>query len=736
MQGAKDIITGMSRFAEPMAGREKTLFDAVLDAPRVVPFSDLQTIWSRLGAVVRAERSKPDADLQSIARLNQLRTAVSNNISGAAEQVAQQQAQAVAAGTMAPEDTLAARLAGKEASWDNEAGAQNVRTVLDTAKTGTGPSVGRVDLPEAQGGSGGVSVVPGAGGPQGRGLGNAPGGPSVPGEAPPAQALVPNFDSDAAARYRAANASYAQGVQTFGTGPVGAVLRPGPNGTPFKVADSAVAGKFFNSTDHAGEDVQALLNAVGSRPEAVAALQDFAASDLLKTAGRPDGTLDPIKADKWVAQHQDALAPFPELAGKIGTATDAQRAVAGVADNVSTNTAAAQQLVDDAMAARAQATKQAQRFTAAKFIGADPVQVIGNVIGSPQDAQKMARWAALDPTGDATTGLQRATIENLQKRFLTGSPNAEEFRRAPFQNFLRQNRDGLTTILGDDRVGLLDKLSQDLDRTNPNAGGSGAAPAPQNSAGGSGHGGSIPSMLAGLLTEHLTNNLFASAAAAGATKMVGAFRAKGLSTVDQIVTEALLNPQIGQTLLRRYSPKEQALAAPTLAKRIMALDLTREPKDSDGPPARSLGAAASSPKPDVVVANSRYTGLSPGTARVKAWEDALRDLRGSYTNIDTGWDIDLSRAGISKSLSGDGSKVRAEIVANLPDLIRNATLDQSGPDYRAQPGTQAMHRMVVPFQLDGRLNNVQLTIREYTDGRKAHYAVDHFEVGQGEGPSR
>ena len=72
-----------------------------------------------------------------------------------------------------------------------------------------------------------------------------------------------------------------------------------------------------------------------------------------------------------------------------------------------------------------------------------------------------------------------------------------------------------------------------------------------------------------------------------------------------------------------------------------------------------------------VEATSRYRHLHPREARVQAQRDALDTIRGSHRNDDTGWDIEVSRRGIKKSLSGEQeARVRAEIVANLPALLR------------------------------------------------------------------
>ena len=130
----------------------------------------------------------------------------------------------------------------------------------------------------------------------------------------------------------------------------------------------------------------------------------------------------------------------------------------------------------------------------------------------------------------------------------------------------------------------------------------------------------------------------------------------------------------------------------------------------------------------VVEATSRYRHLTPRNARAQARRDANRQIRGAYRNEDTGWDIEVTRQGISKSLAGDDSAVRAEITANLPALLHNAVHTESGSDTRVRQDVRWVHHFWVPFRLDGRLNRVKLTVREFTDGTKRHYAVDFVEI--------
>lgn len=701
---AKSIAGEMNKYDEPMGDREASIFSAAAQMPQTVPYSDIQAIFTRLKTAIRTGRASAGTDPQSLRRMGMLADAMADTIATGADRVATEQAPAVAAGTLAPDQSLAGRLASWRDQWYDQKNAPAIAATTNEGTSGESPVTGFVG--NAGGGSGSIPGVGGTEGTTGGGFGGVTGSPGIqnkfstpvksptdemlariqanpgydwglritenphkigetlppsrvwndgvptndllsgtsvvqikqptqegisqalsdagvgapgrngsyfgknvalvrgdyvgPGEdhgealfknaspvaifqksgegaesliAPSAtNPLTPNFDEGAAGRIGAANTFYRDYKQTFGTGATGQVLRPGPNGTPFTVPDSAVAAKFFNAGAHPAEDVQSFITAAGGRSDASAMLQDYAASDLLKSVRRPDGTLDPTKIARWASQHQDALAPFPDLAAKVQ------------------NVQGATQMVNDAMAARSAATKAAQKFAAQEFIGTDPVQAAATMIKTPADAAKMARWAALDTSGDATTGLQRAVIENIQKRFLTESSGTPAIRPQQFQDYIRQNRQSLTNVLGADRMALLDRLSSSLQQTNPMRGKMPGGPGTAqdltgvaNSPTGSAHGGVMSMlgnhlpMLGALLTESATHNLAATAGAVGAgigAKMLNSFRTAGLGKVDDIVTESLLHPEIGRTLLTNYSPKEQALILPGLLSRIAGLGLT------------------------------------------------------------------------------------------------------------------------------------------------------------------
>lgn len=130
----------------------------------------------------------------------------------------------------------------------------------------------------------------------------------------------------------------------------------------------------------------------------------------------------------------------------------------------------------------------------------------------------------------------------------------------------------------------------------------------------------------------------------------------------------------------------------------------------------------------VVTAKSRYRHLPPQLARRQAGEDAKREIFGIYRNNDTGWDITVSDRSVSESLHGDMSSVRAEIVANLPALLRNAVRVESKPTTKGMPEVTTIHRLWSALNLDERLNRVKLTVREHRDGVRRQYAVAFVEM--------
>lgn len=113
-------------------------------------------------------------------------------------------------------------------------------------------------------------------------------------------------------------------------------------------------------------------------------------------------------------------------------------------------------------------------------------------------------------------------------------------------------------------------------------------------------------------------------------------------------------------------------------------------------------------------------------------------ILGEYQNLDTGWDIHLYAKGIRKTLSGEGSKIRAALAWKLPDLLKHAILVETVSDKKTRADIGRVHRFYAAAQMDGDVRRIKITVREHNDGVKRQYDIDHLDIekpGTGLSPS-
>lgn len=113
-------------------------------------------------------------------------------------------------------------------------------------------------------------------------------------------------------------------------------------------------------------------------------------------------------------------------------------------------------------------------------------------------------------------------------------------------------------------------------------------------------------------------------------------------------------------------------------------------------------------------------------------------ILGEYQNLDTGWDIHLYAKGIRKTLSGEGSKIRAALAWKLPDLLKNAILVETVSDKKTRADINRIHRFYAAAQMDGDVRRIKITVREHNDGVRRQYDIDHLDIekpGTGLSPS-
>ena len=132
------------------------------------------------------------------------------------------------------------------------------------------------------------------------------------------------------------------------------------------------------------------------------------------------------------------------------------------------------------------------------------------------------------------------------------------------------------------------------------------------------------------------------------------------------------------------------------------------------------------PRPDlsakgpvtVVDVTPRFADMPFQQARQAARKFATDELRGDYINENTGWNIEIAKRGIGKSVSGTRSLVDFQVVAELPQLLESAVLVETVSDRQARRNVRAVHVFYGAAKVDGALRRVRLTVIEADNGRR------------------
>lgn len=536
---AREIETGLGPMARALEGEERDIIAALRGAPETMPFQDLRDLRSRISGAM-SEEMRARGQTPAYARLTQLRGALETTIDTAVQRRVAQEADAVAAGAMRAEDTLAERLRAETQQW------------RDARTAATGTNAGAGDLGPA---TGRAPAVPGNAGAEvaaaGR-SGNAPGGPGLPVATP--------LDDAAAERLRAASAATRERAQTYDRGPAGEALKTTGFAGDYKALPGAVPAKFFTAGPTGADRVGAYMAAVRDPAQAAADLGAAAAASLRQAAIRPDGTLDPRKFDTWLRQHRPALDAVPGVRDQFATA------------------ARASQAIEVAAAARRQALEAAQAGAVGRLIGVtdpqDVVKTVGAIFGRQNGVQEMRDLAArARATPEGIAGLRRAVAEHINTKLMTNAEAAASgtnlISANAFQNFVKQNRDTLRQVFTPQEVEMMGRIAEDITRANRSVT---AIKLPGGS--------NTPQDLAAKAARERPNSLLAQllrlkdaagpvgGAAAGfftlgapgiplgaAAGWVNAARQAGLEKVDDLVKQALLDPALARTLLKEAPVK-------------------------------------------------------------------------------------------------------------------------------------------------------------------------------------
>lgn len=574
-EAARSIVKGLEKSAAPLAGEERAAIATALRYPDVVPFREMTALRSRVSDAMRQEMVT-NGQTRVYARLSQLRGAIERDIENAVASKAAMEQQAVQAGAMSEQDTMAAMLAQRanehEASRQAEAGRSHA--VGNGAAEPAQPS-------QLSQGAGGAGQARGRFGPDARDQGvQSPG---------LFDDLIPNFDEGAAGRLKAASAATQQRAQTFDAGRVGAVTKRSGASGPFQTEASVVPGRFFLPGPRGFEAMQALRNAA---PEALPQIRDYAISTLRKAAESPlDGTLDPAKVQAWRQKHADALRAVPEVDRMLADPVQASETMARLA------------------AERKAQLDAFEQGAVARLLNlddpADVTRTIGGIF-SRQDAvqqmNRLARETAGNP--EARQGLRKAVADYINLRFIgntEGATSQEKLIRSDrFQEFVKLSASALRQVFGDDEVRTLAAIAEDLSRSNRTAKLPGRSNTVQDLLA-VGQAGGAQSWLSRLLSPGALASAGAAAgsmasgglgAAVGAGggahlgRIIEAMRQAGLASVDDIVKDAMLNPDRARALLAKVSDAPTPQEALSLAQVYMRASLL---PGSDAPTPQGRG---------------------------------------------------------------------------------------------------------------------------------------------------
>lgn len=555
----KRMSTQRSTLAKPIAGEEKAIVDTVEALEPTTPYKDLVALKTRIGDEMRLE-ARTNGKTAKWGRLSQYAKAVANDLRAPAVAQAKEEARAVKAGEIAPEDTFVARIRVINDELDRNAAS------FGTLDDGTGAlSAG----PPPTG-----PRNPGTAGPAGFRSSDAPGGESVSRnsladdavasaaqrlasgeELPPISGTI---DPDAAARLAAADAATIDRVNTFDNKTLKPILARPSAANPFTMPASQVPSRIFKAGPAGGETMAQYRAAVGD-VQALPVIEGYAIDDLVRTASRPDGTLDPRKVTKWRNDHADALRSFPALDARLANATTSLETAGAVA-----------------AARRAQVT-EAQKGIASKLAGATDPDEITAIVGrifsradSVKQMQQLRRALKNDP--DANAGLRKAIVDHIMAKAVKDATGLgdETLSATRLRDFLDENEATLVAAgFTNPEIQSMKALADEAARAavvaksaRPEEGGAQAAV--QNILKfGTGPNATPASLFLRMAVQSAGHSVvpflfggplvgLASLIGAGA---VNAMRAKGLQSVDELFREALLDPALARKLLAKVNAK-------------------------------------------------------------------------------------------------------------------------------------------------------------------------------------
>lgn len=573
---AREIYRQLKDDGSEFGKVEAPLFRRAAVLKDVTQFRKIRALDRDIGAAMSEER-RTAGESPAWGRLVQLKSAVKDAMVQAVDNQARHEAQQVAEGRMANEDTIGFQLSQQAqdflASRDQQAAAST---------SGGGPSN------YAGGPSAAVLGTRGTAREAGGRFGNAAGDQGIP-EAP----LQPNFDDAARQRLKQANSAYANYAQTYKNPIVGPGLRTTGYSGQYRVPDAAFIKRAIIPGDRGYEVAVAHLKAAGNSPEAVSAMKSSILYPLRKTT-LPTGTIHPKALARWKeryggalraldevspgfsrrfddaagatqslldisAQNKQAIADFEKEAAARALSLRRERLADDATLNAQSKTATADKIAGVRQEARDARNTPAGQFATQGGDRISPVEVenaVGNILktGTSGVTRMRSLVQSVSENPAALAGLRRAGVDYLLRSFSNADGTLSGAR---FIKFVRDNNDVLKELYGPEHVSTINAIAGDLEansrwRTET------AIKAGSDTAK------NLKPMLEKALEEGKRHVSIMSAATAGFLAggakgaltggllyLINSLHSAGIRKVDDLYREALLNPKVARALIQK-----------------------------------------------------------------------------------------------------------------------------------------------------------------------------------------
>ena len=149
------------------------------------------------------------------------------------------------------------------------------------------------------------------------------------------------------------------------------------------------------------------------------------------------------------------------------------------------------------------------------------------------------------------------------------------------------------------------------------------------------------------------------------------------------------------------------------------------PKGSLGPDGRPSGGQFAAgwnldPGHAVRIVHLRGDEAGPSPTWREATNWAKDNLRGTYQNQATGWDVTVSSNGIAEGIHRLAAAGVPEAIAAIPGIIANAVPVHSGPDLKNRKEVHQVHTLAGGLTIHGQVYRAVLTVMETNEGHRYH----------------